>query len=143
MSVGSESDEVLIDEDKEADFKNNIDLETFKETYERLIKEVSEKGLEILIMGTTPVMTELVCEDKDIALKQEESYILYNQASKEIAEKHGLIFVDIQESFIDRDELDTLIQPDGVHPGETGLDFILEILSTVIGSVDLAAKEEG
>ncbi len=137
------TEESLIDEDKDADFRNNIDLETFKETYEQLIKRISGKGPEILIMGTNPVMAELLWEGKDIAQKQEESYRLYNQALKNIAEDYGLVFVDIREDFIARGEPDTLIQPDGVHPSETGLDLISEILSITLGSVDLAGKEEG
>ena len=136
----SESDEPLIDEYKDTDLKNNIDLDTFASTYRQLIEGVLEKGLEILIMGTNPVMTELVWENKDIARKQEESYRLYNQAARDIAEDHGLIFVDIREGFMAQGELDKLIQPDGVHPNETGLALISEILSITLGSVDLAGK---
>ncbi len=136
----SESDEPLIDEYKDTDLKNNIDLDTFASTYRQLIEGVLEKGLEILIMGTNPVMTELVWENKDIARKQEESYRLYNQAVRDIAEDHGLIFVDIREGFMAQGELDKLIQPDGVHPNETGLALISEILSITLGSVDLAGK---
>jgi len=139
VSTGESS----INEDKETDLRNNIDLETFKETYKQLIAKISEKSSEILIMGTNPVMAELLWEDKDIAQKQEESYRLYNQATKNIAEAYDLIFIDIRESFTARGELDTFIQPDGVHPNETGLNLISEIISTVLESVDMAGKEEG
>ncbi len=134
---------IVTAEDEDTDLKNNIDLDTFAGTYRQLIEEISEKGLEILIMGTNPVMTELVWENRDIARKQEESYRLYNQAARDIAEDYGLIFIDIWEGFIAGGELDTFIQPDGVHPSETGLVLISEILSMSLGSVDLAGKEEG
>ena len=49
--------------------------------------------------------------------------------------------VDIWEGFIAGGELDTFIQPDGVHPSETGLVLISEILSIALESVDLAGKE--
>ncbi len=42
-----------------------------------------------------------------------------------------------------RGELDTLIQPDGVHPSEKGLALISEILALALESIDLAGKEEG
>ena len=135
------TEESLTNEDEDAVFRNNIDLETFKETYEQLIERISEKDPEILIMGTNPAMSELLWEDKDIAQKQEESYKLYNQESKNMAEDYSLIFVDIWESFIARGELDTLIQPDGVHPSEIGLDLMSEILSITLGSLDLVSKE--
>lgn len=138
----SESDELLIDEDQDTDLKNNIDLDTFTGTYRQIIEGISEKGSEILIMSTNAVMTELLWENKDIASKQEENYRLYNQAAREIAEDYGLIFVDIWEGFIAQGELGTLIQSDGVHPSEAGLDLISEILSLALGSVDLAGKEE-
>ena len=132
---------IITEEDKDADLRNNIDLEIFKETYKQLIERISEKGLEILIMSTNPVITELKWENKDIAHKQEEDYGLYNQASKVIAEDYGLIFVDIWESFMARGELGTLLQPDGAHPSEIGLALISETLSMALGSVDLAGKE--
>ncbi len=137
VSTGESS----IDEDKDVDLRNNIDLENFKEAYEQLIERISEKGSEILIMGTNPVMAELLWENKDTAQKQEESYKLYNQTSKEIAEDHGLIFIDIRESFIARGDLNTLIQPDGIHPGEAGLDLISEILSIALGLLDPVREE--
>ena len=136
------SDESLIDEDKDTDLKNNIDLDTFTGTYSQIIEGISEKGLEILIMSTNPVMAELLWENKDIARKQEESYRLYDQAARDIAEDYGLIFVDIWEGFMAGGELDMLIQPDGVHPSETGLVLISEILSITLESVNLAGKEE-
>jgi len=132
-----ESDKSLIDEDA---FLNNIDLDIFTSTYRQLIGELSEKGLEILIMGPNPVMTELWWENKDIALKQEESYRLYNQAARYIAEDHGFIFVDLREVFTAGDRLDALLQPDGVHPSEAGLILISEILSITLGSLDLVVK---
>ena len=137
------TDKTLIDEGKDTDLKNNIDLDTFTGTYRQLIEGISEKGLEILIMGTNPVMAELLWENRDIARKQEESYRLYNQAARDIAEDYGLIFVDIWEGFMAGGELDTLIQPDGVHPCEAGLVLISEILSAALESVDLAGKEGG
>lgn len=132
---------IIIEEDEDTDLKNNIDLDTFTGTYRQLIEGISEKGLEILIMGINPVMTEVLWENKDIARKQEESYRLYNQAVRDIAEDYDLIFVDIWEGFIAGGELDTFIQPDGVHPSETGLVLISEILSIALESVDLAGKE--
>ena len=132
-----ESDESLIDENT---YMNNVSLDTFAGTYRQLIEELSENGLEILIMGTNPVMTELLWENNDIALKQEESYKLYNQAARDIAEDHGLIFVDLREDFMAGDRLGTLIQSDGVHPNEAGLALISEILSIALESVDLAIK---
>ena len=137
----SEPDESLAYEDEEADFRSNIDLGIFKETYGQLIEEISGKGLEILIMGTNPVIAELMWEETDIAEKQEKSYKLYNQASKNIAEEYGLVFLNIWEDFIARGELDILIQPDGVHPSEAGLDLMSEIVFAVLGSADLDGKE--
>lgn len=130
---------IVMDED--TDLKNNIDLSTFAGTYRQLIEEISEKGPEILIMGTNPVMTELLWENKDIARKQEESYRLYNQVVKDIAENYGLVFIDIWKVFMAEGELDTFIQSDGVHPSETGLVLISEILSLTLESVDLTGKE--
>ena len=122
----------------EADFKNNIDLDTFTDVCRQLVDEISEKDIEIIIMSTNPVRTELLWENQDIAQKQEESYILYNQASRDIAEDYGLIFVDIWENFLARGELDTLIQTDGLHPNETGQALVSEILSMTLGSLDIA-----
>jgi len=132
-----ESDKSLIDEDT---FLNNVDLDIFASTYRQLIKELSEKGLEVLVMGPNPVITELWWENKDIALKQEESYKLYNQAARYIAKDHGFIFVDLREAFTAGDRLDALLQLDGVHPSEAGLILISEILSITLGSMDLVIK---
>ncbi len=132
-----ESDDSLIDEDT---FLNNIGLDIFTSTYKQLIGKLSEMGLEVLVMGTNPVMTELWWENKDIALKQEESYRLYNQAAMHIAEDHGFIFIDLREAFMAGDQLDALLQPDGVHPGEAGFALISEILSITLGSMDLSVK---
>ncbi len=132
-----ESDGSLMDEDI---YLNNVGLDTFASIYRQLIGKLSEKGLDILIMGANPVMTELLWENNDIALKQEESYRLYNQAAKNIAEDHGLVFVDLREVFMAGGQLDTLIQPDGVHPNEIGLALISDKLSIVMESVDLAVK---
>ncbi|MCJ7666429.1 MAG: GDSL-type esterase/lipase family protein [Actinobacteria bacterium] len=135
-----ESEQSLVDENRDTDLKNNIDLDTFTSTYRQLIERISDKGLEILIMGTNPVRTEVLWDNKDIASKQEESYRLYNQAARDAAEDYGIIFVDIWEGFMSGGELDTLIQPDGIHPGETGLVLISEILSVKLRSVDLNRK---
>ena len=115
------------DQNEELDLKNNIDLDTFTNTYRKLIERISEKDIEVLIMSTNPVIPELLWKNKIIAQKQEESYMLYNQTAREIAENYGLIFINIWGDFIARGELNTLIQPDGVHPSETGLIFISEI----------------
>ena len=134
-----EPDGSLIDE--ETDLKNNVDLDTFIDTYGQLVSEILEKDIEIIIMSTNPAMTELLWENEYIAQKQEESYMLYNQTARGIAYDYGLIFVDIWEGFINEGELDTLIQPDGLHPNEAGLILISEILSTSLESLDLTERK--
>lgn len=136
------NDGFFINEDNDTDLKNNIDLDIFTGTYIQLIERISEKGVEILIMSSNPVMTDSFWRSKDIANKQEESYKLYNQAARNIAKDHDLIFIDIWAGFIARGELDTLIQPDGVHPSEAGLTLISEILYKTLESLDLTNKEE-
>ena len=134
-----EPDGSLIDE--ETDLKNNVDLDTFIDTYGQLVSEILEKDIEIIIMSTNPVMAGLLWENEYIAQKQEESYMLYNQTARGIAYDYGLIFVDIWEGFINEGELDTLIQPDGLHPNEAGLILISEILSTSLESLDLTERK--
>lgn len=132
-----ESNDSLIDEDI---FLNNVGLDTFTSTYRQLIGELSERGLEILIMSTNPVITKLLWENNDISSKQKESYRLYNQTAMHIAEDHGFIFIDLREAFMAKDQLDVFLQPDGVHPSEAGLTLISEILSITLLSMDLAVK---
>lgn len=132
-------DESLINEDT---YFNNVSLDIFNNTYRQLIDDLSEKSLEVLIMGTNPVMTELQWEDRDTALKQAESYRLYNQTARAIAEDYGLIFVDLQEGFIAGGRSVTLIQSDGVHPSEIGLSLISEILYITLGSIDLDGNKK-
>ena len=133
------SEESLIYED--AGLKNNVDLETFTDTYKQLVEELLEKDVEVIIMNTNPVIIELLWENEDIAQNQEESYILYNRAARDMAEDHGLIFVDIQVSFMTGGQSDILIQPDGLHPSEAGLILISEILYKSLESIDLSGKE--
>jgi lysophospholipase L1-like esterase len=138
---------IVIEEDSQeqistaSDLKNNIDLDTFTDIYKQLVGELLEKDIEIIIMGTNPVIIESIWENENIAQKQEESYVLYNRAAKDIAEDHGLMFVNIQKSFIADGQSDILIQPDGLHPSEAGLILISEILYKSLKSVDLSGKE--
>lgn len=133
------SDKSSIYED--ADLKNNIDLETYTDTYRQLVGKISEKDIEIIIISTNPVIIELLWEDENIAQKQEENYMLYNRAARNMAEDHGLIFVDIWESFMAGSRSDILIQPDGLHPGEARVILISEMLYKSLESIDLSGKE--
>lgn len=134
---------ILIEEDSEnIVIKNNIDIDAFSTTYRQLIEKILENNIEIIIMNTNPIIPGLLWKNKDIAHKQEESYRLYNQEVKNIAEDYDLIFFDIWKGFTDRGELDALIQSDGVHPSEVGLTLISEILFTTLSSADLASNKK-
>ncbi len=70
---------------KDTDLKNNIDLDTYTDTYRQLIERILEKDIEILIMSTNPVIAEKLWQNKDIVRKLEDSYRIYNQAASDMA----------------------------------------------------------
>jgi len=128
---------------EDTDLINYIDLDTYIDTYKQLIERILEKDIKVLIMSTNPTIPEKLWQNKDIANKLGESYKIYNQAAKAIAEDYDLIFVDIWDDFMTGGKLSSLLQPDSVlHPNEKGLILISEILANTLGSKDLADKEE-
>ena len=127
---------------EDTDLINYIDLDIYIDTYKQLIERILEKDIEVLIMSTNPIIPEKLWQNKDIANKLGESYKIYNQAARVIAEDYDLIFVDIWDDFMTVGKLSSLLQPDSVHPNEKGLILISEILANTLGSKDLADKIE-
>ena len=133
----NKTDGLLTDENT---YHNKIRLDIFADTYRLLVEKLLAKDIKVLIMGPNPIITGSIWENTDIASIQEESYILYNQAAKNIAEDHDLIFVDLRGAFL-AGNMDVLLQSDGIHPNEAGLALISEKLSIALESMPLTTGQ--
>lgn len=105
----------------EFDFKNGVDSEKFEKIYDMLITEIKEAlpNIKIMLLGAYVTKGEATAENwsefcSEVAKRAE--------AAKRIAEKHGLVYIPLQEKF---DEM-MKIQPEpywtveGVHPTNAG-----------------------
>jgi lysophospholipase L1-like esterase len=114
---------------------NILDSVMFDSLYRKAVEKLLEDKIDVVVMSTNPVIPELIWRDKETAQKQEEDYILYNDRVKAIAQDYSLIFIDIWEAFISEDKLENLLQPDGLHPNESGLGLISESVFNALKSV--------
>jgi lysophospholipase L1-like esterase len=98
--------------------------ERFKKTYRLLIEEVLERNPETKIVIMEPFFGKHREEAPGKYIK--ENIVFYQKASKEIAEKFGLIFVPLQEVFDEASKNCDIFELlwDGVHPTTAGHQLI-------------------
>ncbi|MFN8016150.1 MAG: GDSL-type esterase/lipase family protein [Acidimicrobiia bacterium] len=108
-----------------------VPLETFKETYQLVVDQLNEIGIKPFLVGITPCNQKLcdpVLYTENLDTYQNDRIRKYDRAVFEIAQKKGLIFVDIFERFSELvDELgEDIILPDGLHPNSIGHQLIAD-----------------
>ena len=110
------------------DSPNGVDADKFFAIYDMLITEIKEAlpDIKIMIMEPFTLNTGAAVDKWDIFRPETEKRAAM---AKKIAEKHGLMFIPLQEGL---DKLCVKAEPsywlaDGVHPTEKGAKFIGKI----------------
>ncbi len=116
-------------------------LETFKETYRRIITDLRAKGITPVCMSLPPIDAEKYLswitrdgisrerllswlgDTQTISRHQE----LYSLATTEVALKTGTALIDIRSAFLERRDYRSLICHDGIHPNEDGHRLISKV----------------
>ncbi len=109
----------------EAAHKNGVDAPKYEKIYDMLITEVREALPNIRIAIFEPFVLKGTANADNWEFFSSE-VALRAQAAKRIAEKHGLVFIPLQEKF---DKLCEIMPPyywagDGVHPTAAGHELI-------------------
>ena len=108
--------------------ENHVSPEEFRETYARLIDRTLPRVKGMILM--TPFYIEPNPADAMRARMDE-----YGAIVKELAEKHRLVFVDLQKAW---DELFAHMHPcniawDRIHPNQTGCMYIAKKFLSAVG----------
>lgn len=119
-------------------------LDAFQESLGSLVRTLKREsaGIRITLLGTSPYDNITLGERPDWEVKIDGGYdsvvARYSEAMQEVAEKHGLLFVDMHKPLVKllRDlqekqpELARELIPDRIHPGKAaGLVMAAELLS--------------
>ncbi|MBM3704908.1 MAG: hypothetical protein FJW66_00140 [Actinobacteria bacterium] len=106
-----------------------LGTEEFEYYFSEIIKKIKEKNIKILVSGITPVSDFFpVGEETEYNEKQKEIYKVYNFNADMIAGDIGVDFIDMFQVFDSAGDLNSLLQEDGIHPNEKGLELISETL---------------
>lgn len=111
--------------------RNGVDPEKFEMIYDMLISEVKAAlpDIKIMLLGAFVLEGRATCNTEEIPDRLErfkEGAALNAVAAKRIAEKHGLVYIPLQEAF---DKACEKAEPDywtydGVHPTPMGHELI-------------------
>ena len=111
--------------------RNGVDPEKFEMIYDMLISEVKAAlpDIKIMLLGAFVLEGRATCNTEEIPDRLErfkEGAALNAAAAKRIAEKHGLVYIPLQEAF---DKACEKAEPDywtydGVHPTPMGHELI-------------------
>lgn len=112
-----------------SDSPNGVDDEKFFRVYCMLIEEILAARPEVKIYILEPFMLRLNAEDPILA-EMDREVRLRAKSAKRVAEKYGLTFIPLQETF---DRLCEVCEPaywlkDGVHPTHAGHEMIARAL---------------
>ena len=111
--------------------QNGVDPEKFEKIYDMLITEVKEAlpDIKIMLLGAFVLEGPSTCDTEEIPDRFDrfkEGAKLNAAAAKRIAEKHGLLYVPLQEVFDKACESapPTYWTADGVHPTAMGHELV-------------------
>jgi lysophospholipase L1-like esterase len=102
-----------------------VEIDNFRNTYIEIVKILKQKDINLLLLGISPVTQDFPQgRDDSFQKMQRETYAVYNNAVKQIAEQEGIDYIDLYEVFPICKDLKPFIQADGLHPSEKGLELI-------------------
>lgn len=109
----------------EVDWQNGVDADKYFRIYDMLITEVKEALPDIKIIILEPFVLPGTATNEHLDYFMTETALRAEKA-KLIAEKHGLIFVPLQEKLngLTKSIPENMILADGVHPTFIGHEFI-------------------
>lgn len=102
-----------------------VEIDNFRNTYIEIVKILKQKDINLLLLGISPVTQDFPPGRDDSFFKmQRETYAVYNNAVKQIAEQEGIDYIDLYDVFGEGKDLKPFIQADGLHPSAKGLELI-------------------
>ena len=123
-----------ISKDPDAFHEHLTPFDVFKENYSSMINMIREKGIKPIGMSLPPLDAEKYLNflvDRGNDMKNLMKWLgdvttiyrcqeRYSNAVTKIAEKAGILFVDVREYFLDSHNFKDLMCIDGIHPNEKG-----------------------
>jgi lysophospholipase L1-like esterase len=122
------------DQHPDGDGPNGIPLEDYKKNVESMVTQGMTAGAKVVILSATPIGEDL---DNKLNAKAK----AYNDALKDIARHHHLLYVDYQKPFRtlitdyrrQTGGTDLLLTVDGVHMNDGGNEVMAHTLLTALG----------
>ena len=108
--------------------ETHVPIDEYEQTYEKLIQQTLKQAKGMILM--TPFFMEPNRQDAMRAMMDE-----YGAVVKKLAEKYGLVFVDLQAAW---DKLFAYMHPcniawDRIHPNQTGCMYIAKQFLAAVG----------
>ena len=108
--------------------ETHVPIDEYEQTYEKLIQQTLKQAKGMILM--TPFFMEPNRQDAMRAMMDE-----YGAVVKKLAEKYGLVFVDLQAAW---DKLFAYMHPcniawDRIHPNQTGCMYIAKQFLSAVG----------
>jgi len=143
-----------VSENPEIDHQPNTPLETFVETYRKIIEFLKEKGIRPIITTLPPLDAQKFfnwfcggLEKKADVLKWLGSVEAiyrwqenYSRTIEKLAEETGALLVDIRGAFLKHRKLEPLLCEDGTHPNTAGQKVITQSFFDFIVSANAKGK---
>jgi len=111
----------------------NVALERFRSNLMEAVAQARKLSARILLLNITPVIDRLTA-NREYRSRLNEYVVKYNQVLGELAEKEGLILIDINSAFM-KARVEGMLSEDGLHPNEKGHQLILKAVKSALEKI--------